>query len=111
MAAAAVSINMCSLHLSIPAQILFKIERAFKMYHSGEHKDVGQFSRDKVGDMIDDYMVPASELSDRRWTTILEKCGSYSNESDDEYAGPSAQSMQNSRRALYTPSSLTKDDE
>lgn len=75
------------------------------MYHSGEHKDVGQFSRDKVGEMIDDYMVPASELSDRRWTMILEKCGAHGNESDDdEYAGPSAQSMHSSRRALYTPS-------
>ncbi|KAF8500796.1 hypothetical protein F5888DRAFT_1801361 [Russula emetica] len=69
------------------------MECAFKMYHSGEHKDVGQFSRDN-----------------RRWTTILEKCGTHSDQSDDESAGPNAQSMQNSRRALYTPSSPTKDD-
>ncbi|KAI0000683.1 hypothetical protein BJV74DRAFT_748348, partial [Russula compacta] len=32
------------------------VERAFKMYHSGKRKNVGQFSHEKVGDMIDDYM-------------------------------------------------------
>ena len=101
---------MSSLNPSIPAQILFKVERAFKMYHSGERKNVGQFSREKIGDMIDDYMVPASNLSDQRWTTILEICGTNDNESDGKYGGPSAESMQNSHRALYTPSSPSKED-
>jgi len=80
------------------------------MYHSGERKDVGQFSREKVGDMIDDYMVSASELSERRWTRIFEKCGAHGDDSEDEYAAPSAYTMQNSRRALYTPSSPTMED-
>jgi hypothetical protein len=63
MAAAAVSIG--TPYLFFPFQLTcFKVERAFKMYHSGERKNVGQFSHEKVGNMIDDYMVSTSDLSE-----------------------------------------------
>ena len=110
LAAAAVSIGMSILNPSIPAEILFKVEHAFKMYHSGKCKNIGQFSREKVGDMIDDYIVPTSNLSNQRWMTILEICGTNNDESDGEYGGPSAESLQNSHWALYTPSSPSKED-
>jgi hypothetical protein len=110
LATAAVSIGMSSLNLSIPAQVLFKVEHAFKMYHSSKHKNVGQFLCKKVGDMINNYMVPASNLSDQRWMTIMEICGTNDDDSNGKYRGPSAESMQNSHQVLYTPSSPSKED-
>jgi hypothetical protein len=80
------------------------------MYHSGERKDVGQFSREKVGEMIDDYVVPLSKFSDRRWTKIMDACGVYGIERENESFLPAAQSMQNKRRTLYNPSSPAKEE-
>ncbi|KAH9992963.1 hypothetical protein BJV74DRAFT_713691, partial [Russula compacta] len=39
------------------------VECAFRMYDSGERRDVGQFSQEKVGEMVDDYIFNAKKFS------------------------------------------------
>ncbi|KII86161.1 hypothetical protein PLICRDRAFT_143741 [Plicaturopsis crispa FD-325 SS-3] len=76
------------------------IERAFTMYHTGKQVPLGQFSRDKTQDLVNDYMVSIQKLSDRRWSSILEKCG--------QAVGPPktiAPALQHTRRNLYVPPS------
>lgn len=110
MAATAVSGRVWYVFARPCSKLLFQVERAFKMYHSGECVDVGQFSCEKVSEIIDDYVVSLSKFSDRRWTKILDICGAHSNSSEDEPPSPGAQSMQNKRRTLYIPSSPTNED-
>ena len=80
------------------------------MYHTGEWREVGQFSREKVGEMIDDYVVPLSKFSDRRWAKIMDACGACGDSSDGEHILPTAQSMQDKRRMLYIRSSPMQED-
>ena len=72
------------------------------MYKSGVPSDVGQFSRDKVGTLIDDYLVNTAKLTSRRWEHLMETCG-VSNEELNPPLNTSA--MQQDRRNLYVPSS------
>jgi hypothetical protein len=79
------------------------------MYHSGEHVDVGQFSRELVGEMVDDYVANATIMSERRWAKLMDNCGALGPE--DHHPIPSSSSMQQKRRTLYVPSSPAKDSE
>jgi hypothetical protein len=56
--------------------------------------------------MIDNYMVSTSELSERRWTRIFEKCSTYGNDSEDKYAASSAYMMQNTATPYTHPAAL-----
>jgi hypothetical protein len=45
------------------------------MYKSGVPTDVGQFSHDKVGTLVDDYLVNTAKLTSCRWEHLMETCG------------------------------------
>jgi hypothetical protein len=72
------------------------------MYKSGVPTDVGQFSRDKVGTLVDDYLANTTKLSSRRWERLMKICG-VSNKELNPPLDTSA--MQQDRRNLYVPSS------
>jgi len=78
------------------------------MYHSGERVDVGQFSRELVGEMVDDYMANATIMSERRWAKLMDACGAVVGPRD-RHPIPSSSSMQQKRRTLYVPSSPVMD--
>jgi hypothetical protein len=78
------------------------------MYHSGERVDVGQFSREMVGSMIEEYAENAEAMSERRWSKILGICGIHNTPVDRPI--PSAPSMQQKRRHLYIPSSPNSEE-
>ena len=80
------------------------------MYHSGERVDVGQFSRELVGDMIDDYVANATIMSKRRWTKLMDTCGAQGTAEDSHHPIPGSSSMQQKRRTLYVPSSPMKEE-
>jgi hypothetical protein len=71
------------------------------MYQSGVSVDVGQFSRDKVGTLVDDYLVNTGKLSPRR-EHIMDTCGVSSEELNPPL---NTLVMQQDRRNLYVPSS------
>ena len=106
LAMAAAGVRTPALLVFWPDSLLsFQIERAFKMYHTGERVNVGQFSREMVGHMIDDYGANAKALSDRRWSKIMEIVGQAQNVVKDQRPSPNAASMQQKRRILYIASS------
>jgi hypothetical protein len=80
------------------------------MYASGKCVSVGKFSREKVGEMVNDYVANAARLSDRRWKRLIEMCGAVNESIEDTYPPPSAPSMKNKRRALYSCSSPMSED-
>jgi hypothetical protein len=80
------------------------------MYHSGERIDVGQFSRELVGDIIDDYMTNATIMSKRRWAKLLDICGAQGS-TKEGHPIPGSSSMQQKRRKLYVPSSPVESEE
>jgi hypothetical protein len=80
------------------------------MYVSGERVDVGQFSRELVGDMIDDYVANATIMSERRWAKLMDACGA-PGPAEDPLLIPSSSSMQQRRRTLYVPSSPAMKEE
>ena len=71
------------------------------MYHTGECVNTGQFSRELVGEMIDDYMAKAEIMSDRRWGKLIKICGGQGSASRPE----DTSSMRQKRRNLYICSS------
>ena len=73
------------------------------MYHSGERVNVGQFSREMVGHMIEDYGANAKALSERRWLRIMDIIGIA--QITEDLPRPNASSMQQKRRTLYVTSS------
>jgi hypothetical protein len=81
------------------------------MYASGVRANVGKFSQEKVGEMVDDYVANATRLSDRRWRRIIGVCGAESeNDGNAQHPPPSTPSMQNKRRVLYFASSPMRED-
>ena len=52
-----------------------QVERAFKMFFTGEKVNIGQFSRDKTENIVADYIENTEKLSEWRWKRILECCG------------------------------------
>ncbi|KAJ6472153.1 hypothetical protein C8R47DRAFT_1200007 [Mycena vitilis] len=78
------------------------LERVFTMFLSGTFvRDEDAFSRDVVGDMVDDYIANALEFPVHRWEQTMERCGAA------KKAAPttSALSVGNRRRSLYVASS------
>ena len=74
------------------------------MYLTGEHVNVGQFSKDMVSLMIKDYVKNAEDLTDRRWSKIMTTIGAAQID-ESERPTPSAPSMEQKRRILYVRSS------
>ncbi|KAH9959509.1 hypothetical protein BGW80DRAFT_1256435 [Lactifluus volemus] len=79
------------------------VERAFLMYKTGKQEDIGNYTREKMGGMIDDYIVSAEGLSKRRWMRILESCGAQFQQDQDIHV--EAPSMERKRQILHEPSS------
>jgi hypothetical protein len=74
------------------------------MYHTGEYVDVGQFSQEMVGQIVDDYGANAEALSERRWLKLLRNV-STAQKAETPRPIPNALSMQQRRRTLYVLSS------
>jgi hypothetical protein len=72
------------------------------MFRTGSLVDSGQFSREKVAHIVDDYSASTRALSSHHWDCIMESCGVL-----DEEVNPPLDTlvMQEDRRNLYTPSS------
>jgi hypothetical protein len=79
------------------------------MHHSGERVDVGQFSRELVGDIVDDYMANAMILSKRRWAKLLKICSAQDPTKESRVTIPGS-SMHDKRRNLYVRSSPVESD-
>jgi len=75
------------------------------MYQTGLCVDVGQFSRQKVGSLVDDYMANTRQLSPKRWKLIMKSCGA---SSEDLNPPLTTVATQQNRRSLYIPSSPAK---
>jgi hypothetical protein len=73
------------------------------MYTTGERVYIGPFSREKVGNMVEDYITNIKDLTENRWRKVMESCGAQG-EQDCE-AATNTSLMENKRRALYVPSS------
>jgi hypothetical protein len=73
------------------------------MYKTGRQEDIGNYTREKMGGMIDDYIVSAGGLSKRCWMRILESCGAQFQQDQDIRVD--APSMERKRRILHEPSS------
>jgi hypothetical protein len=73
------------------------------MYKTGKQEDIGNYTREKMGGMIDDYIASAEGLSKRRWMRILESCGAQFQQDQDIRV--EAPSMERKRRILHEPSS------
>ena len=52
-----------------------QVERAFKMFFTGEKVNIGQFSHDKTKNIVADYIENTKKLSKWCWKQILEHCG------------------------------------
>lgn len=74
------------------------------MYITGERVNVGQFSREMVGGMIEDYVTNAKEISPRRWAQIMRAIGAVQTPEADRPT-PNAPTMAQKRRVLYVRSS------
>ena len=75
------------------------------MYQTGLCIDVGQFLREKVTSLVDDYMANTRKLSTKRWKLIMKSCGV----SGEDLNPPlTTVATQQNRRSLYIPSSPTK---
>lgn len=107
MAAAGVCVDLFLMFFS-SSHMSFQIELAFGMYHTGECVDVGQFSRELVGEIIDDYAHNAAIMSQRRWANLMDICGAP--DPEDRQPIPGSSSMQQRRRTLYVPSSPAKEE-
>jgi hypothetical protein len=83
-----------------------QVEHAFLLFTTGTRADtgsLGNFSREKVGHLVDDYISNILQFSDRRWRAIMESCGV---KIQQEQAPPlNAPLSQAKRRNLYVPSS------
>ena len=75
------------------------------MHSTGFREDQGQFSRDIVGTIIEEYADIALRLSNRRWNNIKELCGAHH---VVQQANLNTCSAQLNRHALYESSSPVK---
>jgi hypothetical protein len=75
------------------------------MYQTGLCVDISQFSRDKVGSLVDDYMANTRKLSPKRWELIMKSCRA---SSEDLNPPLTTVTMQQNRRSLYILSSPVK---
>ena len=73
------------------------------MYTTSERIDIGNFSREKVSDMVDDYITSIKKLTKNRWNQIMESCGAQGKQ--DCKAPTNTPLMENKCRVLYVPSS------
>jgi len=72
------------------------------MYQTGLCVDLGQFSRDRVASLVDDYMANTRKLSPKRWKRIMKSCGA----SGEDLNPPlTTVATQQNRHSLYIPSS------
>jgi hypothetical protein len=71
------------------------------MYHTGECVNTGQFSRELVGEMIDNYMANAKIMSDCHWGKLIKICSGQGSASRPE----DTSSMHQKRCNLYIRSS------
>ncbi|KAH9987755.1 hypothetical protein BJV74DRAFT_796436 [Russula compacta] len=82
------------------------VECAFLLFTTSTRADtgsLGNFSREKVGHLVDDYISNILQFSDRRWRAIMESCGI---KIQQEQAPPlNAPLSQAKQRNLYVPSS------
>ena len=85
-----------------------QIERGFLMHTTGIQEDQGQFSKDIVGNIVAEYVYMASVLSKRQWNNVKTLCGAHIVEQKPNLK---VRSTQVNRRALYEPSSPTKESE
>jgi hypothetical protein len=76
------------------------------MNTTGVRVNKGQFSRDVVGALVEDYVYNATVLSERRWKIIKTLCGAHTMEQK-----PDVYSIPVNRRALYVPSSPVKESD
>ena len=75
------------------------------MYLTGKFIDSGgQFSRERVGGLVDDYIANLRKLSTNQWTRILGRCGMQVKE-DQVVPIANAPEMSRKRRTLYVASS------
>ncbi|KAJ6526084.1 hypothetical protein B0H19DRAFT_1275936 [Mycena capillaripes] len=77
------------------------LEKVFTMFLSGTFvRNDDAFSRDNVGDIVDDYIANALAFPEHRWERIMARCGI-------KKAAPAAAAaaLDTKRRSLYTPSS------
>lgn len=88
--------------------IYVQVERAFKMYFTGQKVNIGKFSRDNTEALVADYVENTKKLSERRWKQILERCGSTPVAENEHVESVPRACMDERRRALYVPSSPTK---
>jgi hypothetical protein len=88
--------------------MLFQIEHGFRMYHSGECLNSGQFSQELVGEMVDDYAANATIMSNQHWIKLIKICGGQGPKNEDHV--PVSSSMQKKRHTLYVSSSPSKDE-
>jgi hypothetical protein len=73
------------------------------MYHTGEQVDIGPFSREKFGGMVEDYIKNIKDLTENRWRKIMESCGAQGEQ--DREVPTNTFLMEKKRRVLYIPSS------
>lgn len=85
-----------------------QVERAFKMFLTGEKVNIGQFSRDNTEILVDDYVENTAKLSERRWKRIMDRCGGAA---ENEPAMVNISCMDERRRVLYVPSSPAASDD
>ncbi|KAJ7837626.1 hypothetical protein B0H13DRAFT_1651482, partial [Mycena leptocephala] len=79
------------------------LEKTFMMFKTGTFvRDPDAFSRENVGDIVDDYITNALAFPSHRWDRIMGRCGA-----TIKKAAPSvgALSMDNQRHNLYIASS------
>ena len=91
---------------------ILQVERAFLLFITGERAErgsIGNFSREKVGYLVDDYIQNAKIFSNRRWRSIEESCGLKVQQEQPVPLNTSL--MQDKRRTLYEPSSPLNSDE
>jgi hypothetical protein len=73
------------------------------MYTTGERVDIGNFSREKVSDIVDDYVTSIKKLTKNRWQLIIASCGAQ--DEQDREVPINTPLMEQKRRVLYVPSS------
>jgi len=76
---------------------------------TGKRTNVGQFSFNRVGTIVDDYVTNLQKFSDRRWSRIMESCGAQIQQ-EETTLHLNTPSMSQSRRQLYVPSSPMKEE-
>ncbi|KAK7462240.1 hypothetical protein VKT23_007845 [Stygiomarasmius scandens] len=81
------------------------IERAIVAHSTSVYVNPGPFSRDKLSKIVDQYVTNVSQLSDRRWASILKNCSAEQTLKDARHEPlKTAAIMDMHRINLYIPS-------